>query len=132
MWYIGCDESEFRWYQFSLRTLLGLTTLVAILCSISIYTDWVFAVLIGSVVLVGGTAGWIVGRSRLGFAVGVIYATCLLLVFPVLLALVDMSGSAFRRFPGEWYFAACEMGTLVGGVVGGLRARASSKRKARQ
>jgi hypothetical protein len=120
-------ECRFRWYQFSLRTLLGMTTFVAVLCSIGLYTHWILSALIGMVAVVGGIAGWIVGRSHLGFAVGTIYGALFLLGSFVLLFLVDFSGSPFRRFPGELYFAACVMGTLVGGVVGGLRSRHTSK-----
>ena len=66
-------ECKFRWYQFSLRTLLAMTTFVAVLCSIGFYAHWIISALIGAVVMVGGIPGWIVGRSRLGFALGVVY-----------------------------------------------------------
>src|SRR5579871_1455385 len=117
-------KPRFRWYQFSLRTLLGIVTFVAVLCLLGIYTHWVFATLVGSVVLLGGTAGWIVGKSRRGFAVGIMYGFIFLFCMPVLLGLIDWSGShSFRRFPEQWYFAACVLGTLIGGIVGGLRVR---------
>lgn len=71
-------ESKLRWYQFSLRSLLGLTAFVAVLCSIGLCIHWILSALISIVAAVGGIAGWIVGRLCLGFAAGIVYGACFL------------------------------------------------------
>ena len=124
-------ECKFRWYQFSLRTLLAMTTFVAVLCSIGFYAHWIISALVGAVVMVGGIPGWIVGRSRLGFAVGVVYGAFFLFCSFFLVVFFDLFVSHPRRFPGELYFAAFVIATLVGGVVGGLEARPVSRGRIR-
>ena len=63
---------EAPWYQFTLRSLLLFTFFVAVLCSISVCTHWMFPAIIVETVIVGGLAGTIAAGSRVGFTQGVL------------------------------------------------------------
>src|SRR5208282_5243379 len=65
---MSAREPELPWYQFSLRSLLLLTVVVAVLCAIGVGTDWCVAAVIG----VSGIAGGIVARRSVGFLLGVL------------------------------------------------------------
>jgi hypothetical protein len=114
------------WYQFSLRSLLLLTLFVAALCSFAVYTHWIFSVLIGSIVLIGGVAGWIVARTRLGFVQGVVTA------IPFFLIAVLICGVLMFVVPGFgktlWWVPISGATVLIGDILGGLMVRPRSKR----
>ena len=73
-------------YQFSLRSLLLLTLVIAVLCSIGVCTHWLVSAVIALPVAIGGIAGWIVAGTGEGFVMGIVVG------IPVLLG--DFVGSA--------------------------------------
>ena len=105
------------WYQFSLRSLLLLTLFVAALCSIGVCTHWLISAFVAMVTIVG-IMGRIVAGIRLGFVAGVLYGILFIL-------------AVFLFLPTHWTTWECLSATgiaaLIGGVVGGLSARASSE-----
>ena len=74
--------SKLPWYQFSLRSVLLLTLVVAVLCSIGACTHWLVSVMLDSVVLIGGVTGRIVGGTGLGLVEGPIRNSVLLYRLP--------------------------------------------------
>jgi len=110
------------WYQFSLRSLLLLTLFVAVLCSLGVYTHWIFSVVIGSAVLIGGIAGWTVARTRIGFVQGVVFGIEFLLGAAILCIVLDI-----LPWEASWRWGVA-LGTvvLIGGILGGLTVRPRS------
>ncbi len=51
------------WQQFSIRSLLLLTTFVAVLCSLATCTDWIVSAELGTTVLMAWIAGRIVANA---------------------------------------------------------------------
>ena len=66
-------ESERRWHQFSLRSLLLFCTLAAILCSIGVSTHWSVATDLAGSLLIGAVCGGMVRGTRAGIISGAVY-----------------------------------------------------------
>ena len=54
---MATPEPTHRWYQYSLRLLLLLFVVVALLCSLGVCTHWLVSAVLGSAMLIGGIAG---------------------------------------------------------------------------
>ena len=117
-------EPKLPWYQFSLRSLLLLPLVVAVLCSIGVCSDWSVA----AIIAVGGVSGRIVAKSWVGLIIGVLagnVGACLAGI------LVCTFARSLIPFSPTWLFllrTAMIIGSLIGGVLGGYKARYRSER----
>lgn len=121
---MGTSEPKLPWYQFSLWSLLLLTVFAAVLCSIGICTDWSVA----AIIAVGGVSGKIVARSWVGLIVGVLVGNlgaCFAGVLACPFSVSSISSSPTSLFNLK---IAMIIGSLIGGVLGGSKARNRSKR----
>jgi predicted Co/Zn/Cd cation transporter (cation efflux family) len=109
------------WYQFSLRSLLLLTVFVAALCGLGIYTHWLLAAIIGLTVMCGGITGWLVARTRLGFAQGIVFAVQFVLLVGLFLLLP--LGFLRSEWPRWLLCAVTAVVASVSGVVGEFTVR---------
>ena len=115
------SETDHRWYQFSLQSLLLFTAFVAVLCSIGVCTDWS----VSAVIAVGGTAGMIVRMSWLGFWQGIVCGgMCAVMgAIGAFLMLGIFTPPIFSVPPWHLTFAmkiGAVIGSLIGGILGGL------------
>jgi len=118
------------WYQFSLRSLLLFAVFVAVVCSIGVYTNWAFSVILAAIFVIGGILGGIVAGTKAGFVRGAWVA--------LFLFLISVFGSVlfFAVFPqvlssesSFWFGVALDgIAVLIGGVLGGYTARPRSGR----
>jgi hypothetical protein len=104
-----------------------LTVFVAALCSVGYYTHWVVSAFIGTVVMVGGVAGWIVGGPPLGFVSGGVFGALFLFAEFLLQALLTLVFPRILRLPGEMFVAVYTITVVIGGVVGGFNVRPPSR-----
>lgn len=123
---MATPEPTHRWYQYSLRLLLLLFVVVALLCSLGSCTHWLVSVVLGSAMLIGGIAGRVIAGTRCGFVQGAVFAVeflliagfaCVLLRLPVPLPFWDESSGL-----GPLY-AVLVIVSLIGGIVGGFTVR---------
>jgi hypothetical protein len=116
---MATPEPELPWYQFSLRSLLLLVFVVALICSLGACTHWVGPVVLATVVFVGGGMGRLIAGIRAGFREGTLYGT---LVFLIVLSVSRPWTFDLSR---DWRWV---VGTAVlGGAVGGLTVRPPAK-----
>jgi hypothetical protein len=113
------------WYQFSLRSLLLFVLFVAVLCSIGVCTHWLVSAFIAMTVTVGGSAGWIVARTRSGFVQGVVIAVQFFLIVILVSVFIWFP---FRFFPSNFediWRSGVVLGivVLIGGLLGGFTVR---------
>lgn len=115
-------KPTYRWYQFSLRSLLLLCVFVAVLCSVGVCVHWAIPAAVASVVTIGGVAGGVVARTRSGLVQGVVVAV----QFSLIVFLIGLFAlPAIRRgAPAPWgspWLAVVAMGfaSLLGGCLGG-------------
>src|SRR5580704_564489 len=111
-------EPERRWYQFSLRALLLLSTVFAALCSIGVTTHWSVSGAITASLLIGGICGGLVGGTRGGIVAGALFAAPVLVLAIVLIAAVMFPASGLWSRQ-TWQFA-CGIAVLIGGVSAGI------------
>lgn len=115
------------WYQFSIRSLLLLTTFVAVLCSLGLCTHWIFSVVIGSAVLIGGIAGWIVARTRVGFVQGVVFGIQFVLIAAIM-GVISLPLFSWEASSAMWVsYVLLGTASLIGGILGGLSVRPRSR-----
>ena len=120
---MAASKSNQPWYQFSLRSLLLFTLFVAVLCSIGVCTHWLVSAVVGWTVMIGGFAGRIVARTRLGFVQGVVFAIQFLLWAGVACIFLPF----LRETP--WRMGVTlGIAVLIGGMVGGFTVRPRSGR----
>ncbi len=110
-------------YQFSLRSLLLLTLVIAVLCSIGVCTHWLVSAVIALPVAIGGIAGWIVAGTGEGFVMGIVVGILFLLGdFVICCAFLSAIPQVVEV---RWQlFAAFHLiALLMGGILGGLLER---------
>lgn len=110
--------SKLPWYQFSLRSVLLLTLVVAVLCSIGACTHWLVSVMLDSVVLIGGVTGRIVGGTGLGLVEGALYG--IVFCFIAFLGLATLAVLFGYLWDLYRLAAICAMSVLLGGIFGGV------------
>ncbi len=123
---MSTPERQLPWYQFSLRSLLLLVALVAILCSIGVSTKWSVSAAIAASLLIGGVAGGMVAGTRAGVVVGAVYSIPLVFFAASGLIFLTLPISLVRSV--DWMLVgriAVAIGGILGGVAGGLIARSS-------
>lgn len=109
------------WYQFSLRSLVLLTTFVVVLCSLGVCTYWQFSVIIG----ICGIAGRIAARRDFGYLVGSIFGVLFTLIAFSLAGELDHVLMLVGLRPDMLLWTVLEtvvalIGVIFGGVLGGL------------
>jgi hypothetical protein len=111
-------EPERRWHQFSLRSLLLFSTLIAIICSIGASTHWTVAAELGVSLIVGAVCGGIVRGTRVGLSLGAAYAIPGFIFAIVLMTVLMFPGSGLWDH-SEWAIV-CRIAVLAGGILGGV------------
>jgi hypothetical protein len=76
-------EPERRWHQYSLRTLLIIVSIVAMLCSIGVYASWCISLCILAAMLLGGLIGYSIAKTQWGFVRGVVHGFQFFLVLMI-------------------------------------------------
>ncbi len=124
-------EPKLPWYQFSLRSLFLLTAFVAVLCSLGVCSDWSLAAVIG----VGGTTGGIVTRTWRGIVLGVLAGGVSAFVTAKVGVIIWERIRPVTMWVPSWpsevingIKIAAVIGSLIGGIAGGLSARRRSGR----
>jgi len=114
------------WYQFSLRSLMLLVLVVALLCSLGKCTHWLLPVVLAATVLVGGTAGRIVSGIKAGFVQGALYGIPFFLL--AFIGCAAFMGAFPRLWDLVWWLFSmiCGIAVLLGGVLGGYSAKCHS------
>ncbi len=119
------------WYQFSLRSVLLLTLVVAVLCSIGVSIHWALSAVIASIIVIGGVAGRVVAGTRLGFVQGAIFAAQFFLM-TVLVCIVSQFPTAAFFWEASWglsrLYVVLGIAVVIGGILGGLSVRPRSGR----
>jgi uncharacterized membrane protein len=118
-------EPESPRYQFGLQSLLLFVLLVAVLCSIGVYTHWLVSVVLS----IGCVFGWLFAGTRAGliqgalvgsmFAVGAEFVCGFLWC---ILYFCSVTPDEFLGF-GAAVKIGAGIGAIIGGVLGGLSVR---------
>jgi hypothetical protein len=122
---MNIPEPEPSRFQFSLRSLMLFSTLVAIVCSIGVTTDWSIAASLGAIFVIGAVCGGMVSGKRAGIIAGAVYGIpgfAFALVFITIL-LFPISGLWAKD---SWEIVsrvAVVVGGILGGISGGIAAR---------
>ena len=112
------------WYQFSLRSVLLLTLVVAVLCSLGVSIHWALSAVIASIIAIGGVAGRVVAGTPLGFTQGILFAMQLFF----LSVIVSLFCFPSLTHVSLWWLALLYgAAILIGGVLGGLSVRSRSR-----
>jgi hypothetical protein len=118
-------EPERRWHQFSLRSLLLFSTLVAILCSIGVSAHWSVSANLAVSLLIGAVSGGMVCGTRAGVIAGAVYGIPGFVLTIIAVTIVMLPASALWSNEA-WAIAiriALPIGGIIGGVAGGIAAR---------
>jgi len=122
-------------FQYSIRFLLLLTLIVAVLCSIGACTNWFVSVVLASTMLIGGVVGGIIARTKWGFVMGAAFGLqSFIFAFDGFIILLGSFPQAldFRHVIAIISGIAALIGGVLGGIVGGIFIRFLERLRSRR